>query len=349
MKEINSDIVLLKCDQVNYKIYLPGKDIDYIQKKIYNELIPYEYEMLQDISERAKKDTIIVDIGSNIGNHSLYLAAHGLDVYAFEANQELCDIFKISIELNGFKKIKLHEFGLSDKKETAVFDNLNSKNLGGQSLTIKDSGNITLYPLDDIKFEKDVSVLKIDVEGMEAKVLHGAINTIKKYRPFLYIEAINNIEFKKNNIILEKLDYVYWDTFNATPTHLYYPKEQLRDKDILSNISYRDTLESYRITQSLNYSKRISSEISKIVEITSKNSTDLYAKINDLEFQKEKWNEIELEQNKEISQLQLQKDKLEQDLQFHKEKINDLEFQKEKWNEIELEQNKEISQLQLQK
>lgn len=322
MKEINSDIVLLKCDQVNYKIYLPGKDIDYIQKKIYNELIPYEYEMLQDISERAKKDTIIVDIGSNIGNHSLYLAAHGFDIYAFEANQELCDIFKMSIELNGFKKIKLHEFGLSDKKETAILDNLNPENLGGQSLKIKDSGNITLSPLDDIKFEKDVSVLKIDVEGMETKVLHGAINTIKKYRPFLYIEAINNVEFKKINIILEKLDYVYWNTFNATPTHLYYPKEQLRDKDILSNISYRDTLESYRITQSLNYSKKISSEISKIVEITSKNSTDLYVKINDLESQKEKWNEIELEQNKEISQLQLQKDKLEQDLQFHKEKLD---------------------------
>ncbi|EFN2805227.1 FkbM family methyltransferase, partial [Campylobacter coli] len=307
MKEIDSDVVLLKCDQVSYKIYLPGKDIDYIQKKIYNEMIPYEYEMLQDILGKAKKDAIIVDIGSNIGNHSLYLAAHGFDIYAFEANLELCNILKVSIELNGFRKLKLHEFGLSDKKETAILDNLNAENLGGQSLKIKDSGDIVLYPLDDIKFEKDISVLKIDVEGMEAKVLNGAINTIKKHRPFLYIEAINNIEFRKINVILEKLDYVYWNTFNATPTHLYYPKEQLKDKDILSNISFHKTLESYRMTQSLNYSKKISSEISKIVEITSKNSTDLYVKINDLESQKEKWNEIELEQNKEISQLQLQK------------------------------------------
>ncbi|EAK5717491.1 FkbM family methyltransferase, partial [Campylobacter coli] len=322
MKEIDSDVVLLKCDQVNYKIYLPGKDIDYIQKKIYNELIPYEYEMLQDILGKAKNNTIIVDIGSNIGNHSLYLAAHGFDVYAFEANQELCNILKISIELNGFKKLKLHEFGLSDKKEMAILDNLNPENLGAQSLKIKDFGNIVLYPLDDIKFEKDVSVLKIDVEGMETKVLNGAINTIKKYRPILYIEAINNIEFRKVNVILEKLGYVYWDTFNATPTHLYYPREQLDDKDILSNISYHNTLETYRITQSLKYSKRISSEISKIVEITFKNSTDLYAKVNDLQSQKEKWNEVELEQNKEISQLYLQKDKLEQELQNCKEKLD---------------------------
>lgn len=59
--------------------------------------------MLQDFLKKAKKNTIIVDIGANIGNHSLYLAAHGFDVCAFEANQTLCDIFKISIKLNGFK------------------------------------------------------------------------------------------------------------------------------------------------------------------------------------------------------------------------------------------------------
>ncbi|EBF6110852.1 FkbM family methyltransferase [Campylobacter coli] len=303
----SNDIVLLKCGEVSYKIYLPNRNIDYIQKKIYNELIPYEYEMLQDILGKAKNNTIIVDIGSNIGNHSLYLAAHGFDVYAFEANQELCNILKISIELNGFKKLKLHEFGLSDKKEMAILDNLNPENLGAQSLKIKDFGNIVLYPLDDIKFEKDVSVLKIDVEGMETKVLNGAINTIKKYRPLLYIEAINSIEFKRINVILEKLDYVYWNTFNATPTHLYYPKERLEYKDILSNVSYHNALESYRITQSLNYSKKLSVEISKIIEITSKNNIELYTRINDLEVQKAKLNK--------------EKCQFEQDLKVCKEKL----------------------------
>ncbi|AJC84182.1 FkbM family methyltransferase [Campylobacter peloridis] len=315
MKEIGSDVVLLKCDQVSYKIYLPGKDIDYIQKKIYNEMIPYEYEMLQDILGKAKKDTIIVDIGSNIGNHSLYLAAHGFDIYAFEANLELCNILKVSIELNGFRKLKLHEFGLSDKKETAILDNLNAENLGGQSLKIKDSGDIVLYPLDDIKFEKDISVLKIDVEGMETKVLNGAINTIKKHRPFLYIEAINNAEFRKINVILEKLDYVYWNTFNATPTHLYYPKEQLKDKDILSNISFHKTLESYRMTQSLNYSKKISTEISKIVEMISKNNVELYKEINRLEVQKS-------ELDKKIENIQSEKYQLEQELKNYKEVLH---------------------------
>ncbi|EJB9062806.1 FkbM family methyltransferase, partial [Campylobacter jejuni] len=303
----SNDIVLLKCGEVSYKIYLPNRNIDYIQKKIYNELIPYEYEMLQDFLKKAKKNTIIVDIGANIGNHSLYLAAHGFDVCAFEANQTLCDIFKISIKLNGFKNLKLYEFGLSDKKEMAVLDNLNPENLGGQSLKIEDFGNIFLHPLDDIKFEKDISIIKIDVEGMETKVLNGAINTIKKYRPLLYIEAINSIEFKRINVILEKLDYVYWNTFNATPTHLYYPKERLEYKDILSNVSYHNALESYRITQSLNYSKKLSVEISKIIEITSKNNIELYTRINDLEVQKAKLNK--------------EKCQFEQDLKVCKEKL----------------------------
>ncbi|HFN3335419.1 TPA: FkbM family methyltransferase, partial [Campylobacter jejuni] len=151
------------------------------------------------------------------------------------------------------------------------------------------------------------SIIKIDVEGMETKVLNGAINTIKKYRPLLYIEAINSIEFKRINVILEKLDYVYWNTFNATPTHLYYPKERLEYKDILSNVSYHNALESYRITQSLNYSKKLSVEISKIIEITSKNNIELYTRINDLEVQKAKLNK--------------EKCQFEQDLKVCKEKL----------------------------
>ncbi|EAH5271027.1 hypothetical protein CQV84_09700, partial [Campylobacter coli] len=138
-------------------------------------------------------------------------------------------------------------------------------------------------------------------------VLNGAINTIKKYRPLLYIEAINSIEFKRINVILEKLDYVYWNTFNATPTHLYYPKERLEYKDILSNVSYHNALESYRITQSLNYSKKLSVEISKIIEITSKNNIELYTRINDLEVQKAKLNK--------------EKCQFEQDLKVCKEKL----------------------------
>ena len=128
----SNDTLLMEVDEVFYNIYLPGKNQDYIQKKIYEEKIPYEYDMLKDIINRAKKDTIIVDIGSNIGNHSLFLAANSFDVYSFEANPLVFDIMNISVKINKFNNIKSFNFGLSDRVGKAKIDNFDENNLGGQ-------------------------------------------------------------------------------------------------------------------------------------------------------------------------------------------------------------------------
>ena len=118
------------------------------------------------------------------------MAANGFYVYAFEANPLVFDIMNISVKINKFDNIKSFNFGVSDKVGKAKIDNFNENNIGGQSLKIGE-GEIELKPLDDIEFHKKISVIKIDVEGMEINVLKGAKNTINNYRPMLYIEAIN--------------------------------------------------------------------------------------------------------------------------------------------------------------
>jgi len=40
-----------------------------------------------------------------------------------------------------------------------------------------------------LKITKNISVIKIDVEGHEFEVLEGAINTIDRYKPIIYIEV----------------------------------------------------------------------------------------------------------------------------------------------------------------
>jgi len=57
--------------------------------------------------------------------------------------------------------------------------------------------------------------MKIDVEGYERKVVKGAINTIKKYRPVLQLECWKNLKGEiikvddKDTVLndLKKLDY----------------------------------------------------------------------------------------------------------------------------------------------
>ena len=99
----------------------------------------------------------------------------------------------------------------------------------------------------------------------------------------------------------------------------------------------------------LNYSKKTSNDISKLLEISSKKMLSLEEKLQKLELQKEQWQDTEAEQNKEIIQLQNQKERLESELQKYEEKLQKLELQKEQWQDTEAEQNKEIIQLQNQK
>ena len=63
-------------------------------------------------------------------------------------------------------------------------------------------------------------MIKIDVEGMEADVLRGAIETIRKYVPIIYVEIFGDTA--EVDDILAPHGYHRHDmVYNATPTYLY--------------------------------------------------------------------------------------------------------------------------------
>ncbi|MBD5164983.1 FkbM family methyltransferase [Helicobacter sp.] len=287
-----------------YKIYLPQARTDYIQKEIAMNGVPYEHIMLQDILKRINPAESFVDIGSNIGNHSLFLAANGIKVYSFEANKELCQIETKSIESNGFESlIKVFCCGLSDREELASFETINESNLGGNSLTLG-KGEIVCKRLDDFAFEEKIGVIKIDVEGMEEKVLLGARETIAKNRPLIYAEAINQNAYLSIDEVLDSLGYIYYKTFNATPTHLYVPQENISEKEMLKIMLSKNAFNNYRITQSLNYHKNSKAKH----ELLAKQLQDLQEMVNRLGNWQEAINQLKQENNQ--LKLQLKNEKL---------------------------------------
>lgn len=324
----NRDVVNLDMGGIQYMMYLPNKNTDYIQKKIYEELKPYELTMLKDIISRCKSNDIILDVGSNVGNHTLFFAANNLFVYSFEANSILFDIMINSIKLNKFENItKCYNIAVSDSVSKAKFVTFDETNLGGQSLEISNDGDISTIPLDNVDFHGKVAVIKIDVEGMECNVLNGAKNLIAKDRPLLYVEAMNIDSFKNISYILNDLNYVYWDTFNATPTHLFFHKETICEKDILTNSLNHQIFESYRIKQSLNYSKRHQNDINKVIDLSTKSIKLLEDKIETLEKEKESFLSIQDKKNQELVEIKYEKSKLEDKIEtiendFDKMKTN---------------------------
>lgn len=231
---------LIKADGKKYSMVLPNWESDYIQGMLADQAIPYELAMLQAMRTGLHEDDLVLDVGANIGNHSLYLATVvGCRVIAFEPNPMLSHPFRLSIVHNGLeKRITLVSKGVGAVDGKGVFVDPKPNNLGSQSLTLlneTDQPNdnaMDVIPLDGMSFDRAVKAIKIDVEGMEMDVLEGAKKLIENDRPTLFIESRNENEFCAVHNFLEDWGYVYWQTFNATPTNWYLPHEYTHEADL---------------------------------------------------------------------------------------------------------------------
>lgn len=135
-----------------------------------------------------------IDIGANIGTYTYALSRYFFHVDAFEPNIECTKMLRAYA--NRKKNIKVYNVGLSNVNRDSFlyipkFDDKNMLNAGLGSLN--DPGGICvkrqieIHRLDDYNFN-NVGFIKVDVEGHEMEVLHGATKTIHKYRPVIFIE-----------------------------------------------------------------------------------------------------------------------------------------------------------------
>lgn len=141
----------------------------------------------------AAGDTV-VDVGANIGSHTLFFARRvGGDgrVISFEAQRFLFQILCGNVAINSLRNVWSIPAALGRKQgrvDVPVPDYGRNNNYGGFSLdfpTFKESGY--MLRLDDLPLE-NCQLIKIDVEGMELDVLQGSRETIRLFRPVLYLE-----------------------------------------------------------------------------------------------------------------------------------------------------------------
>lgn len=138
----------------------------------------------------------IVDVGANVGNHSIYMA-HFLNcqwIAPIEPNQEILSTLRCNLGLNWSPAMDLRYlgYGLSDSIARAEVIQAGPMNTGASKVTKADHGSVPLMSGDEIFLGKAVDFIKIDVEGHELSVLRGLYRTIEKYRPFLYVETRND-------------------------------------------------------------------------------------------------------------------------------------------------------------
>ena len=226
----------------NMKKLIPDVRLEWIREMIQNKTITEDdYTIFKYLSN---PNTIFLDIGANCGYSAISL--NSIDTNFKVVSFEVLPFYKTHLEeVKKYVNFDYQYFitGIYDKDKTIKFISPVVNNIIYTALTTANSQwplsyniwnqsyqSFTAYDNDNCKFnilefkakttlldkiiknnpscfDLPISVMKIDVEGLEYNVLKGAENTLKKYSPLIMTEGGNRNESVYNYLIF--LGYLY--------------------------------------------------------------------------------------------------------------------------------------------
>jgi FkbM family methyltransferase len=144
------------------------------------------------VKRYAKPGSVVLDIGAYVGTHAMFMSKcvgpQG-KVYAFEPQPKSFRELFMNMKLNNISNAFLKNMALG-KEEGKVELSLIPQGNEGMASCYGGSGVfVEMNTLDSFKLN-NISLIKIDVEGMEDEVLAGGMKTIQKNRPVLIVEIL---------------------------------------------------------------------------------------------------------------------------------------------------------------
>jgi FkbM family methyltransferase len=149
---------------------------------------PETAAFLRHVLDTVREDVTFVDVGANVGEFLIWVAAHPHVVRAigFEPQAPCAEACEQSAELNGFRNVTVHRALVADGSVKRFAVNGRAPNVSA----IADRGeSVRTISLDRALSDVDGAlVLLVDVEGAEALVLSGAAGLIRRTRPLIVFE-----------------------------------------------------------------------------------------------------------------------------------------------------------------
>lgn len=135
-----------------------------------------------------------IDVGANIGNHSLYFSDFFSSVISIEPNKRAFALLRVNADM--VSNMTCHNFGVSSEAGEAKLI-FGADNVGGARISPSTSclagERIPLRTLDSVASHvENIKLVKIDVEGHEYQVLLGATEVIRKNRPIIIFEQLKS-------------------------------------------------------------------------------------------------------------------------------------------------------------
>jgi FkbM family methyltransferase len=164
----------------------------------------YDAGTVKVLEQFIRPGDVCIDVGANVGALTLVMASlvgNKGKVFAFEPGPELFAKLQQNVWLNKNlqHRVGICQCGLSDEEALLCWEE-DAGNRGNAFLSKSQRGLVVpVKRLDDIPEVRgtNVSFIKIDVEGMELRVLRGAKDLLLKTRCLVYFEAMPGARRRK--------------------------------------------------------------------------------------------------------------------------------------------------------
>lgn len=150
----------------------------------------YEPEQTDLFVEHVRPGDTVFDVGAHAGYYTLLastLVGPSGRVCAFEPDPGNVRALRGNVETNGCTNVRIEEAAVADGAGTARFGGGSGSGTG--RLTEEGEREVSTLALDDYAERSELvpSVVKIDVEGAEHRVLRGASVTLRRASPVLFL------------------------------------------------------------------------------------------------------------------------------------------------------------------
>jgi FkbM family methyltransferase len=197
----------------------------------------YEIDILEFCNSIVPRCRYVLDVGANIGNHTIYWAAVcDAKVQSFEPYFENFELLERNIVKNGLSDyVVAHRVALGAEQGLATLKNAEPGNLGmvtvqyqenvSAPINIKNTAEVkTLDQCVQELMPEYIDLLKIDTEGSEVNVIRGGLGVLERYQPFIWVEIWSEDSFATIRDILEKVGYRWSVRYRASHNYFFSNK-----------------------------------------------------------------------------------------------------------------------------
>ena len=157
-----------------------------------------ELKLIRDVLG-SMNAPITLDIGANVGQHSLFASIYSKEVIAFEPYPPVARKIQEKIDVNNIRNITLCLVGLGEKDAMLPFEEPDSCNMGTGSFVVPDDPIPASSPTTELRVVNGdaylssigapkVDFIKMDIEGFEVYALRGLRQTLRESRPVVFME-----------------------------------------------------------------------------------------------------------------------------------------------------------------